>query len=179
MEELFEKLLVELGEDPARPGLRKTPSRVAGAWRDLTSGYAVDTDKLLDNCKFDEGLGGMVICRDVRFVSVCEHHLLPFFGDVSIAYLPGDNIVGISKLVRLTEAFARRLQIQERLGQQIADTIDRVLKPQGTLVHISALHLCMVARGVRQENARLVTLHTSGAFKDDPGLAQTVWAGGK
>jgi GTP cyclohydrolase I len=179
MEALIRELLVKLGEDPGREGLRKTPERVAAALSEMMSGYAADPDEILRCAVFEEGAGGVVACRDIHFVSMCEHHLLPFVGDVTIAYLPDRKLVGISKLVRLTEAFARRLQVQERMGQQIADTVARVLEPRAVLVRISALHLCMVARGVQQEKATMVTQHTSGLFEKDPSLILAMGLGGR
>jgi len=179
MESLIREMLQQLGEDPNRPGLSRTPSRVAAAWKDLTSGYGMDPVGLLECATFEEESAGMVVCRDVRFVSTCEHHMLPFFGEATIAYLSSGRLVGISKLARITDAFARRLQVQERMGQQLLDTVEQVLRPRGVLVHISALHLCMMARGVKQENAKMVTLHTSGEFSDRPELVGSVWAGGR
>ncbi len=171
MEELIKKMLVALGEDPTRQGLEKTPARVAQAYGDLTSGYGVDTNGLLRGALFDDSSTGTVVCRDIHFVSMCEHHLLPFFGRSLIVYIPNGKLVGISKLVRLTQAFARRLQVQERMGQQIMDAIQETLEPKGVLVRLEATHLCMVARGVRQQDARMETLHTCGVFEDNPALA--------
>jgi len=177
MEELVRELLKGLGEDTARPGLEKTPRRVAKALRELTSGIGKDGRAELESAVFESDSEGMVVCRDVHFVSLCEHHMLPFIGQACIAYLPRGKLVGISKLVRVTEIFARRLQVQENLGQQILDAIDATLSPAGSMVHLKALHLCMVARGVRQEQATMETLHVSGAFKEDPGLPWSVLRG--
>jgi len=171
MEEIIRKMLVALGEDPMRQGLEKTPARVAKAYGDLTSGYDVDTGALLEGALFEDSSTGAVVCRNIHFVSMCEHHLLPFFGRALIVYIPNGRLVGISKLVRLTQAFARRLQVQERMGQQILDAIQETLAPKGVLVQLEATHLCMVARGVRQQDARMETLHTNGVFQDNPALA--------
>lgn len=173
MEEMVRKLLAELGDDPDREGLEKTPARYLSALQDMTSGFGVDAGEVLESAVFPADSKGMVVCRDVSFVSVCEHHLLPFVGDAVIAFLPGERLVGISKLVRITEIFARRLQVQERLGQQILDTINEVLKPAGCMVYLEARHLCMVARGVKQEKAAMATMHVSGEFERRPELA---WA---
>lgn len=172
MEESIRKLLIALGESPERPGLERTPARVAASWREMTSGIGCDERQLLAGATFPAESRAMVVCRDIHFVSICEHHLLPFFGTAHIAYLPGDVLVGISKLVRLAQTCARRLQVQERMGQQILDAMEAELSPRGIMVHIEALHLCMVARGVRQEKARMVTLNTSGGFELRPELTR-------
>jgi len=177
MDALIRELLVGLGEDPSRPGLEKTPARVARSWQDLTSGMGIDPHKLLAPAVFPAESDGTVVCRDIHFVSVCEHHLLPFFGDVTIAFVPDKHLVGISKLVRVAQAFGRRLQVQERLGQEILETIESTLCPRGVLVHIKALHLCMMARGVQQQDATMVTLHTRGDFHARPELVTHVLAG--
>ncbi len=174
MEEMVRTLLAELGDDPDREGLAKTPARFLSAFKDMTSGFGVDAGEVLESAVFPADSKGMVVCRDVSFVSVCEHHLLPFVGDAVIAFLPGEHLVGISKLVRVTEIFARRLQVQERLGQQILDAINEVLEPAGCMVYLEALHLCMVARGVKQEKAAMATMHVSGEFERRPELAWAV-----
>ncbi len=174
MEDIIRNLLSRLGEDPGRPGLERTPERVAESLQEMTSGYGQDGVALLSEAVFPAESDGLVICRDVRFVSLCEHHLLPFFGTATVAFQPADKLVGISKLVRVTEAYAHRLQVQERLGQQILAAIETALSPAGALVHIDALHLCMVARGVRQSDAHMETINLSGVFKKDPALARLV-----
>jgi GTP cyclohydrolase I len=179
MEDLIRNLLSRLGEDPDRPGLERTPERVAQSLREMTSGYGLDGAALLGEAVFPADSDGLVICRDIRFVSLCEHHLLPFFGTATVAFQPAGKLVGISKLVRVTEAYAHRLQVQERLGQQILGAVEAALSPAGALVHIDALHMCMVARGVRQAEARMETLNTSGVFKKDPALAALVLRGGR
>jgi len=174
MEDLVRNLLIRLGENPEREGLLRTPERVAESLKEMTSGYGLDGVTILSETVFPAESDGLVICRDIRFVSLCEHHLLPFFGTATVAFQPAGRLVGISKLVRVTEAYAHRLQVQERLGQQVLDALERALEPAGALVHIDALHLCMVARGVRQADARMQTLNTSGVFKRDPALAGLV-----
>ena len=177
MEDLIRKILVEVGEDPGREGLGETPARVARALRELTSGYAKRPEEALQGALFESSSRGLVVCRDIRFVSLCEHHLLPFHGTMTVGFKPAGRLVGISKLVRLAEVFARRLQVQERLGQQILEVMEEQLRPAGALVSIRALHLCMVARGVRQSEATMETLHTSGVFEGDPGLVRLVLHG--
>jgi len=172
MEQSIRKLLTELGESPDRPGLEKTPARVAASWRELTEGIGVDEKQIIREAVFPADSRSMVTCRHIHFVSTCEHHLLPFFGTAHVAYLPGETLVGISKLVRLVQTCARRLQVQERMGQQILEAIEEGLEPRGAMVHLSALHLCMVARGVRQEQARMVTLNTGGEFELKPELVR-------
>lgn len=168
METIVRQLLQAIGEDVDRPGLEKTPGRVAEMWKELTSGADCDPYPVLADATFAADTQGMVVCRDIDFVSTCEHHLLPFIGRATIAYLPADKLVGISKLARVTECFARRLQVQERMGQQILDAMTGALAPRGALVHIEATHLCMVARGVRLPNARMVTSHMGGLFESEP-----------
>jgi len=174
MEELIRNLLARLGENPDREGLMRTPERVVESLREMTAGYGVDGVSVLSEAVFPAESDGLVVCRDIRFVSLCEHHLLPFFGTATVAFQPDERLVGISKLVRVTEAYAHRLQVQERLGQQILDAMETALEPAGALVSIDALHLCMVARGVRQADARMQTLNLSGVFKQDPALAALV-----
>lgn len=173
MEELYKQILAGLEDDPSRPGLEKTPARAAAALKDLTVGYGLDPDELLRPAVFESESSGLVVCRDIHFVSVCEHHLLPFVGQATIAYWPRGKLVGISKLVRVTEALARRLQVQERLGQEILDSMVRVMEPDGCMVFMKALHLCMVARGVKQENATMETLAVTGSFANRP---EEAWA---
>src|SRR5215217_1774698 len=152
MQELIRRLLTELGEDPTREGLRDTPKRVEKAYRFLTSGYGADIDQVLNNALFTVDYNEMIIVKDIDFFSLCEHHLLPFFGRVHVAYLPKGKIVGISKIARLVETYARRLQVQERMTDQIANTINDVLGASGVGVVIEAEHMCMRMRGVEKPN---------------------------
>ncbi len=155
--EAIRSVLKELGEDPTRDGLQKTPARVADSYRFLTQGHHQDPAELLTSALFDVSYDEMVVVRDIEFYSLCEHHMIPFFGRAHIGYLPKDKIVGLSKLPRLVELFARRLQVQERLTTQIATTIDEVLKPKGVGVVIEACHLCMMMRGVQQQNSTAIS----------------------
>jgi GTP cyclohydrolase I len=168
MEGLVEGLLKELGEDPGREGLQRTPGRVARSLRFLTSGYQQDPIAILNNAVFEETYDEMVLVKDIDFYSLCEHHLLPFFGRVHVAYIPDGRIVGLSKLPRMVGMFARRLQVQERLTTDIASAIETVLRPRGVAVVAEAIHLCMMMRGVEQQNAFAITSSLRGAFSDDP-----------
>jgi GTP cyclohydrolase IA len=168
MDELIRELLKEMGEDPSREGLEKTPARVANAWEYLTSGYRQDIHDVLNEALFTEEYDEMVVVKDIDFYSMCEHHLLPFFGKCHIAYMPSKKIVGLSKLPRLVEMFARRLQVQERLTTQIANTLQDVLQPRGVAVVVEALHMCMLMRGVEKQNSKAVTSAMLGAFRDRP-----------
>ncbi|HTY16790.1 MAG TPA: GTP cyclohydrolase I FolE [Myxococcota bacterium] len=164
---LVAALLKELGEDPGRQGLARTPARVARSLRFLTQGYDQDPLAILNDAVFEESYDEMVLVKDLDFYSLCEHHLLPFFGRVHIAYIPDGRIVGLSKLPRMVELFARRLQVQERLTTEIAAAIDTVLRPRGVAVVIEAIHLCMMMRGVEQQNAFAITSSLRGAFSED------------
>ncbi len=166
MQELIKNLLVELGEDPNREGLLNTPKRVAKAYEFLTSGYRADIDQVLNNALFTVDYSEMVIVKDIDFYSLCEHHLLPFFGKCHVAYIPSNRVIGLSKIPRLVDVFARRLQVQERLTNQIADTIRDTIKPLGVAVVIEATHLCMAMRGVEKQNSFAVTSAMVGAFRD-------------
>jgi GTP cyclohydrolase I len=161
-------LLELLGEDPARAGLVRTPHRVAEALRWLTRGYRQDVAEVVGGALFEEAHESMVLVRDIELYSLCEHHLLPFFGKAHIAYVPDGRIVGLSKLPRIVDVFARRLQVQERLTDQIADAIEEVLRPRGVGVVIEASHLCMMMRGVEKQNSRTVTSAMRGVFRDCP-----------
>ena len=162
-----EVLLAEVGEDPTREGLARTPSRVASALRFLTSGYDTDVDSVVNDALFTVDCNEMVIVRDIDFYSLCEHHLLPFFGKCHVAYLPRKHVIGLSKIPRLVEMFSRRLQVQERLTNQIATTLADALNPLGVGVVIEATHLCMLMRGVEQQNSFAVTSAMLGGFRDD------------
>jgi GTP cyclohydrolase I len=159
-------MLRELGEDPEREGLAKTPARVAESLRFLTQGYQQDVDKILNGALYSVSYDEMVIVKDIEVFSLCEHHLLPFFGRCHIAYLPTDKVIGLSKLPRIVDVFARRLQVQERLTTQIAETIMDKIRPQGVAVVIEARHLCMIMRGVEKQNSIAVTSSMLGVFRD-------------
>jgi GTP cyclohydrolase I len=165
---LVEVLLKELGEDPSRDGLQRTPKRVAEAMRFFTQGYRQDATELLNGALFDVEYDEMVLIRDIDFYSLCEHHMVPFFGRVHVAYIPDKKVVGLSKIPRLVEMFARRLQVQERLTMQIAQTLDDVLRPKGVGVVCEAKHLCMMMRGVQQQNNFAITSSLRGEFERDP-----------
>src|SRR5437870_8143489 len=167
MQDIIKQLLAGLGEDPSREGLRDTPKRVEQSLRFLTSGYAADVDAMLNGALFTVDYNEMVIVRDIDFYSLCEHHLLPFFGKCHLAYLPNRRVIGLSKLPRLVDVFARRLQVQERLTSQIADTIRDKIAPLGVAVVIEATHLCMSMRGVEKQNSFCVTSAMQGAFRDN------------
>tara|TARA_B100000470_G_C19741844_1_gene369593 strand:- start:295 stop:879 length:585 start_codon:yes stop_codon:yes gene_type:complete len=160
-------MLVELGEDPTREGLARTPERVAKAFRFLTSGYEQDIDAVINNALFTVDYSEMVIVKDIDFYSLCEHHLLPFFGRCHVAYLPRDKVIGLSKLPRIVEVFSRRLQVQERLTNQIAETIVDKLNPLGVGVVVEASHLCMRMRGVQKQNSTAMTSAMRGVFRTD------------
>ena len=166
MQDLIRELLAELGEDPSREGLRDTPKRVEKAMKFLTSGYGADIDQVLNNALFTVDYNEMVIVKDIDFYSLCEHHLLPFFGKCHVAYLPTTKVIGLSKIPRLVDVFSRRLQVQERLTRQIADTIQTKIAPLGVAVVIEATHLCMSMRGVEKQNSFAVTSAMLGAFHD-------------
>ena len=164
---LVRRMLVELGEDTDRDGLRRTPERVARAFRELTKGYQMDAAEILNSALFEVAYDEMVIVKDIEMFSLCEHHLLPFFGKVHVAYLPRKKVVGLSKIARLVDMFARRLQIQERLTNQIAATIQDAIDPVGVGVVVEARHLCMIMRGVEKQHSSAVTSAMLGAFRDN------------
>ena len=166
MEHLVRDLLKELGEDPHREGLRKTPERVAQSLGYLTSGYTKTVEEVLNGAIFSESYDEMVVVKDIEVYSLCEHHLLPFFGKAHVAYLPAGKIVGLSKLARLVDMFARRLQIQERLTTQIAEALQQALQPAGVGVVIEAAHFCMMMRGVEKQNSMAITSCMLGAFRN-------------
>jgi GTP cyclohydrolase I len=160
-------ILEELGEDPSREGLRQTPARVEASLKWLTRGYGLDVEEVVGDAVFEEKHESMICVRDIEIYSMCEHHMLPFFGKAHVAYLPNGRIVGLSKIPRVVEVFARRLQVQERLTDQVAEALCRVLKPLGVGVVIEAYHLCMMMRGVEKQNSKTVTSSLRGAFRDD------------
>jgi len=166
-EELLREVLLRLGEDPEREGLRRTPERTARALEYLTKGYREDPEELLRGALFSVDYDQMVIVKDIEMFSLCEHHLLPFFGKVHIAYVPKGKVIGLSKLPRLVDIFARRLQVQERLTTQIAETIQKAIEPQGVGVVIEARHLCMMMRGVEKQHSAAVTSSMLGCFREE------------
>jgi len=166
-EALVEEMLRRVGEDPGREGLRKTPERVAKALTWMTRGYTMDPVDLVRKAMFAEAHESMVLVRDIDLYSLCEHHMLPFFGKAHVAYIPSGNIVGLSKVARLVDVFARRLQVQERLTDQIADSMQATLQPAGVGVVIEAYHLCMMMRGVEKQHSKTVTSAVRGVFRDD------------
>ena len=167
MVEEIRSILAKLGEDPNRDGLRNTPERVNRALRFLTSGYQMDVDELVNKACFEVAYDEMVIVRDIELFSLCEHHLLPFFGKCHVGYIPNGCVIGLSKIPRLVDMYARRLQVQERLTTQIAETINQKIHPRGVAVVIEAQHLCMIMRGVEKQNSVAVTSSMHGVFKEN------------
>ncbi len=166
--ELVEALLVELGEDPRRQGLTSTPERVARAMRELTDGYGVKPEDVIADAIFDQDYDEMVIVKDIAFYSLCEHHMLPFFGHVHVGYLPKGKVVGLSKIPRLVEVYAHRLQLQEQMTKSIAEALNGTLEPRGVGVVVEARHLCMEMRGVETPGGRMITSCMLGTFRRDP-----------
>jgi GTP cyclohydrolase I len=167
LESAVHTILKQIGEDPKREGLLRTPHRVAKAWEFLTKGYNDDVRKVLNGAIFTEKYDEMVIVKGIDFFSMCEHHLLPFYGKVHVAYIPKGKIIGLSKVPRVVEVFSRRLQVQERMTQQIADTLFEILEPDGVAVVIEARHLCMMMRGVEKQNSSATTSAMLGSFRED------------
>jgi GTP cyclohydrolase I len=166
--ELISELLTEISEDPQREGLVRTPLRSARAWDDLTAGYHTNIDTLINGAIFEEKYDEIVAVKQISFFSLCEHHLLPFYGYCSVAYIPNGRVIGLSKLPRIVDMFARRLQVQERLTQQIAQTLNDVLQPKGVAVVMEGYHMCMMMRGVEKQDSRTITSEMIGAFKNNP-----------
>ncbi len=166
--ELVESLLVELGEDPARQGLKATPDRVSRALRELTDGYGVKPEEVIAEAIFDQDYDEMVVVKDIPFYSLCEHHMLPFFGQVHVGYLPKGKVIGLSKIPRLVEVFSHRLQIQEQLTREIAEALNAALVPKGVGVVVEGRHLCMEMRGVETPGGRMMTSCMLGTFRRDP-----------
>ncbi len=166
-EQLVAEMIRRLGDDPARPGMQKTPERVAESMSFLTKGYGESPQDVLGNALFEEAHQNMVLVKDIELYSLCEHHLLPFFGKVHVAYVPNGRIVGLSKVARLVEVFARRFQVQERLTEQIAQAMWDTVQPQGVAVVVEAYHLCMMMRGVEKQNSKTITSAMRGAFLED------------
>lgn len=167
LEGLYAKILENLGEDPSRQGLLKTPYRAAKAMEFLTSGYHQSVDEILNKAVFDEDYDEMVIVKEIEFYSLCEHHILPFWGKCHVGYLPRKRIVGLSKIPRIVDMFSRRLQVQERLTREIAESLETALDPQGVAVVIEGQHLCMMARGVEKQAPRMTTNVMRGTFRED------------
>jgi len=167
LENVARKLLVEIGEDPTREGLVRTPKRMANAWEFLTSGYRADVLEILNGALFNEKYNEMVIVKDIDFYSLCEHHLLPFYGKCHVAYVPDGRVVGLSKIPRIVDVFARRLQVQERMTNEIANTLMEVLQPAGVAVVTEARHLCMLMRGVQKQNTVVTNSAVLGLFHED------------
>ena len=167
---LIHSLLSVLGEDPHRDGLRRTPQRMARMYAELLSGYDVNVNALVNGALFDVEYEEMIVVKGIEYYSLCEHHLLPFFGQAHVAYVPGERVIGLSKIPRIVEMYARRLQVQERLTQQIADQLEVVVQPQGVAVVLEGTHLCMAMRGVEQQGARMRTSAMRGRFRSDSAL---------
>ncbi|MCB0154846.1 MAG: GTP cyclohydrolase I FolE [Anaerolineae bacterium] len=168
IEKAVRKTLINIGEDPDREGLLRTPERVARMYDELTAGYHVDPVKLVNEAIFEVDYSEMVLVKDIDFHSLCEHHMLPFFGKAHVAYIPDNKVIGLSKIPRIVEMFARRLQVQERMTQQIADFLCEVLHPMGVAVVVEGAHMCSMMRGVKKANASMVTSALTGIFKSDP-----------
>jgi GTP cyclohydrolase I len=167
IEKAVRQILINIGEDPDRQGLQRTPDRVARMYDELMAGYHVDPVKLINGALFDVDYSEMVIVKDIDFYSLCEHHMLPFHGRAHVAYIPNDKVIGLSKIPRIVEMFARRLQVQERMTDQIAGFIDEILKPQGVAVVVEGIHMCSMMRGVKKANASMVTSAVRGIFRSD------------
>lgn len=165
MENLIRKMLRHLGENPRREGLRKTPERVTKAWEFMTRGYRMDIREVINDALFEADSHNMVIVKDIEIYSMCEHHLLPFFGKCHIGYIPNGRVIGVSKLARIADMFARRLQLQERLTNEIAEALMTQLNPQGVGVVVEAQHLCMMMRGVEKQNSFMITSAMLGTFR--------------
>lgn len=168
LESIVKDVLIEIGEEPERQGLQRTPVRVAKAYDYLTRGYRQSAEEIINGAVFEEKYDEMVIVKDIDFYSLCEHHMLPFYGKVHVAYIPDGKIIGLSKIPRLVDMYSRRLQVQERMTQQIADTLDKVLSPRGIAVVAEGYHMCMMMRGVQKQNSITTTSAMIGIFKSDP-----------
>jgi GTP cyclohydrolase IA len=179
MRDSITRMLDYIGEDPQREGLRGTPDRLVRSWEFIYGGYKLDPKEILSRTFGSDGYSEMVMLRDIQFYSMCEHHMLPFFGTVTIGYVPEERVVGVSKLARVVDAFSRRLQIQERMTIQIADAIQEALRPKGVMVVVEARHLCMMARGVRKEGSNMTTSAIKGVFIHEPVRAEFFGLRGK
>ncbi|HEY7534571.1 MAG TPA: GTP cyclohydrolase I FolE [Thermodesulfobacteriota bacterium] len=167
IEKAIKEILLEIGEDPERQGLKNTPDRISRMYKELTVGYKVSPQEIINGAIFDIKYDEMVIVKDIEFYSLCEHHLLPFFGTCHVAYIPNGKIVGLSKIPRIVEVFSRRLQVQEKMTVEIADFLDKVLNPEGVAVVAEAYHLCLAMRGIKKAKARMLTSSMNGVFKED------------
>lgn len=176
IQQAVHQILLEIGEDPSRDGLIKTPDRVARMYDELTSGYHIDPDQLINGALFDVEYADMVLVRDIEFYSLCEHHMLPFFGKAHVAYLPDKKVIGLSKIPRIVEMFARRLQVQERMTTQIADLLEEKLHPRGVAVVIEGAHMCAMMRGVKKAEATMTTSTMRGLFRSDSELRREFYA---
>ena len=176
LEDHYRDVLRFVGEDPGREGLLRTPHRVAESLKYMTSGYTQDVEQLLNGAIFTEEYDDMVVVKDIEFYSLCEHHLLPFFGKAHVAYIPNGRIVGLSKIPRLVDMYARRLQVQERLTTEIAEALERALQPRGVGVVLEAAHMCMRMRGVQKQDSSMITSHVMGSFRTDRATRQEFMA---
>lgn len=167
IEEIYQEILTFVGEDPEREGLQRTPHRVAEALKFLTRGYNENVQTILNGAIFNEEYTDMVVVKDIEFYSLCEHHMLPFFGKVHVGYIPNGRIVGLSKIPRLVDMFARRLQVQERMTKEIAEALENALSPAGVAVVVEGMHMCMMMRGVEKQSSSMITSHVMGDFRDD------------
>lgn len=168
LETAVRDILIHVGEDPTREGLQRTPHRVAKMYDELLAGYQMDPATVVNGALFDVEYDEMIVVKEIEFFSMCEHHMLPFYGRAHVAYIPGEKIIGLSKIPRIVEMFARRLQVQERMTRQIAELIDEILRPQGVAVVVEGSHMCSMMRGVKKEHPRMVTSTMLGSFKDNP-----------
>ena len=164
------QILTAIGEDPEREGLKATPERVQRMYIELCAGYQMDLEKVINGAVFNEDCDSMVLVRNISFYSLCEHHMLPFYGKIHVAYFPDGKIIGLSKIPRIVEMYARRLQVQERLTEQVCGAVEEVLHPKGIAVLTEGFHMCSVMRGVRKESAELITTRFTGVFREDPQL---------
>jgi GTP cyclohydrolase I len=176
IQQAVRNILLEIGEDPERDGLLKTPERVSRMYYELTSGYSTDAEQLINGALFDVDYAEMVLVRDIEFYSLCEHHMLPFFGKAHVAYIPQGKVLGLSKIPRIVEMFARRLQVQERMTTQIADFLEDLLHPQGIAVVVEGAHMCAMMRGVKKSETMMTTSTMRGVFKTDRDLRQDFYA---
>lgn len=167
IEAAVREILTNVGEDPDRQGLEGTPNRIARMYDEILGGYTIDLETLVNGALFDVAYDEMIVVKDIEFYSMCEHHMLPFFGKAHVAYIPSDKVIGLSKIPRIVEMFARRLQVQERMTRQIADTVDEILSPQGVAVVIEGSHMCSMMRGVKKQEASMVTSAMLGCFKEN------------
>ena len=170
MQNAVRTLLLGIGEDPEREGLKATPERVQRMYGELCAGYGMDLESVVHGAVFDESCDSMVLVRNISFYSMCEHHMLPFYGKIHVAYIPDGKIIGLSKIPRIVEMYARRLQVQERLTEQVCDAVESILHPRGIAVLTNGLHMCSIMRGVKKESAELITTRFTGVFEKDPVL---------